>query len=379
MKKRIDDIEILRAAAIIFVVIEHMHLNLFIWGTPALNMFFQYFGGWTGVDLFLVISGYVIAKDLVPQLQESESRETFFSRAVIFWTRRFWRLVPSAWTWLAVILLAAVFFNRSGAWGTISNNVESAIAGFLHVANFHVALLYGKEFPGATFVFWSLSLEEQFYLLLPFLVLVSGRKLPFVLGLLVVAQIFLERDTPLLALVRTDGLFLGVLIALWSRLPSYPLFKPVFLRHPGVAVIVIPAMLGMLACVGSTGLFVTVFRYGLVTCIAGFLVWAASYDEDYFARPRWLKVPLLWVGTRSYALYLTHLPSYFLTREIWFRLEPTGTRFNTDYTYQFLATALIVLVCLSELNYRLIESPARKHGVRIAGEMERRGTAHRID
>ena len=57
------------------------------------------------------------------------------------------------------------------------------IAAFLQVANFHVAMIFGREFAGAAFVYWSLSLEEQFYLLLPFLVLFSGRRLPYVLAL----------------------------------------------------------------------------------------------------------------------------------------------------------------------------------------------------
>ena len=90
---------------------------------------------------------------------------------------------------------------------------------------------------------------------------------------------------------------------------------------------------------------------------------------------RWLRALLLWVGTRSYALYLIHMPSYFLTREIWLRLEPAGTRFNSGYTWEFLLTALVLLLGLSELNYRFLEVPLRRRGVAIAGRMEARRTA----
>tara|TARA_R110001599_G_scaffold145321_1_gene327607 strand:- start:58470 stop:59627 length:1158 start_codon:yes stop_codon:yes gene_type:complete len=374
-QKRIDDIEILRAFAVILVVVEHMHFNLFAWNTPVLKNFYSYFGGWTGVDLFFAISGYVIAKDLVPRLRGAATRQHYVNASLIFWTRRIWRLLPSAWLWLAVILFSSVFLNRSGAWGSVANNVETVLSAFLQIANFHVAHVFGERFSGAAFVYWSLSLEEQFYLFLPILVFVSGRKLPWVLGLLVIPQLFMQRETPLLALVRTDALFLGVLIALCAQQSFHALFRPEFLEHRGVAGIFLAVLVGALACVGSEGIFITEFRYGLVTCISALLVFVASYDRDYFVRSRWLRVCLLWVGSRSYALYLTHLPSYFLTREIWFRLEPTGTRFGADYTVAFLVTALLLLVTMSELNYRLVETPFRRRGVAIAQRMAQRQSA----
>ena len=375
MKKRIDDIEILRAFAVMLVVVEHMHFNLFAWNSPALASFYSVFGGWTGVDLFFAISGFVIARDLVPRLQAAGRRQDYFSVTLVFWVRRGWRLLPSAWMWLLLILLASVYLNRSGAWGSVANNVDMVVTAALQIANFHVAHVFGEQFAGAAFVYWSLSLEEQFYLLLPLLVFVSRQWLPYVLALLVVPQLFLQRETALLALVRTDALFLGVLIALWQRQPSYALFQPRFLANPAAALAAVLLLVGALACVGSRGLVIIEYHYGLVTCLAGLLVLIASYDGDYFARPRWLRALLLWVGTRSYALYLIHMPSYFLTRELWLRLAPAGTRFNSDYTWEFLATALVLLLGLSELNYRFLELPLRRRGVAIAGRMEARRVA----
>ncbi|MCP5204709.1 MAG: acyltransferase [Pseudomonadales bacterium] len=377
MKKRIDDIEVLRAFAVILVIVEHMHFNLFAWNTPALESFYRYFGGWTGVDLFFAISGFVIARDLVPRLRGAGDRQAYVGVTLVFWVRRCWRLLPSAWTWLAIILLASVFFNRSGAWGSVTNNVEMVVAAALQIANFHVARVFGEAFSGAAFVYWSLSLEEQFYLLLPLLVFVSRGKLPLLLAALVIPQLFLQRDTALLALVRTDALFLGVLLALWQQYPSYRLFRPRFLRHPAASVAAVLLLVGALALVGAPGLEIIEYGYALVTCLAGLLVFIASHDQDYFARPRWLRAPLLWVGTRSYALYLIHIPSYFLTREIWLRLEPAGTRFNAAYTWEFLATALVLLLALSELNYRVLEVPLRRRGVAIAQKMETRRLAAR--
>ena len=366
MKSRIDDIEILRAFAVLLVIIEHMQINLFSWGTPVLKLFYQNFSGWSGVDLFFVISGFVIAKNLVPRLQASRSRREYFRNSIIFWVRRFWRLIPSAWTWLLVILLASIFFNSSGVWGPVANNLRTVIAAFLQIANFHGAAIYGHSVPGAAFVYWSLSLEEQFYLVLPLLVLLSGKRLPLVLALIVVPQLFMQRGTPLLALTRTDALFLGVLLALWSNSPSYLRFRPHLLRHGLLAVITVIAALLVLGIGGAEHLPIKDYRYGIITCVSGLLVFAASFDDNYFSRPTWLKTPLLWVGTRSYALYLTHMPCFFMTREIWFRLEPPGTRFDTAYTWYFLTTAVVLLIVLSELNFRFIETPLRKHGVEVA-------------
>ena len=83
MKNRIDDIEILRAFAVILVIIEHMKINLFTWGSPFLSGFYGHFGGWTGVDLFFVLSGSLIPAGLLAEFETSGSIDI---RA--FWVRR---------------------------------------------------------------------------------------------------------------------------------------------------------------------------------------------------------------------------------------------------------------------------------------------------
>jgi len=373
MKKRIDDIEILRAFAVLLVVIEHVNLNLITWRTPALDRFFAYFGGWTGVDLFFAISGFVIAKDLIPRLQDSPSRQVYLNTTIVFWLRRFWRIIPSAWLWLVFILVATVFLNDSGAWGLFRHNFETVIAAFLQVANLHIAMVFGEVYPGAAFVYWSLSLEEQFYLLLPFIVLFSGRWLPWVLAAAILIQMVMVRDGLYQMMLRTDALFLGVLIALWSSKASYRLFDPEFLRSNIVLRIsIIGLLLLAITTVGSDHLHIIEYRIGLIALLAAVLVLIASYDKDYISAVGLFRKPLLWIGTRSYAIYLIHIPAYQLTREFWFRFEPAGTAFNSAYTLKYLLTAAIILVVLSELNYRLVETPLRRHGVKVAKRVGQR-------
>ena len=129
MTKKIQDIEVLRGIAVLFVCVEHMHMNLFAWVPGQWHqMLYGWSGMWSGVDLFFVISGFVIARDLVPRLAATGSTHERLVVSVAFWIRRAWRLIPSAWWWLGVILVACVVFDRSGAWGSLRANFEGALA-----------------------------------------------------------------------------------------------------------------------------------------------------------------------------------------------------------------------------------------------------------
>lgn len=79
-----------------------------------------------------------------------------------------------------------------------------------------------------------------------------------------------------------------------------------------------------------------------------------------------LRTLMLWLGARSYAIYLIHLPAFYFTREIWFRTDAAAQGFNADFFYPFIITAFLLIVVLSELNYRLLEVPLRDHGKLVA-------------
>ncbi|MBX9754740.1 MAG: acyltransferase [Pseudomonadaceae bacterium] len=365
MSKRIDDIEVLRGFAVLFVVLHHALGNLFTWTTPGLARVAVYFGGYFGVDLFFAISGFVIARELVPRLQASTGSDMAFRITVAFWIRRAWRLLPSAWTWLVLTLLAVVLFNQSGVFGGFRANLESTVAGVLQVANLRFAETFGRSEYGASFVYWTLSLEEQFYLILPLLVLVSRRFLPYVLIALVVFQLLSTR-TLMAVVFRTDAIALGVLLAIWSQHSTYAMVRPVFLSRTWWAGTL--AMLALCFCMGVAGsevLHVVSYKFSLFAVLSLLLVWIASYDMDLFIPAGPMKRLLLWVGTRSYAIYLIHIPAFYLAREIWFRLRP-GVTPGDELFFPLLFTASILLILLSELNYRLIETPFRLRGSFIA-------------
>ena len=366
---RIADIELLRGLAVLFTILEHAKGNLISWSNPVVDGFYSYFRFGSGVDLFFAISGFVIARSLVPSLGRCRSPLEFVNVTVAFWVRRAWRLLPSAWFWLAVILVLSGAFNRSGLFGSFRTNFEATIAGLLDVANFRFMEAFGHFGYGASFPYWSLSLEEQFYLLFPALIFVSRRWLPAVLGAGVLLQLFAVR-TPLLMVIRTDALMLGILIALWSRGPTYRLFEPVGLRRSRLlrgAILGLPMLL--LAAIEASGSTIVWFPVGLIALIAAALVLIASFDGDYLMRDGRLKRALLWVGSRSYALYLLHVPVMFAVRELWLRLDVQPVH---GHGWILVLLALALMGVLAELNFVLIEAPLRARGARISEGMRRR-------
>lgn len=366
-RDRIIDIEILRALAVIGVVVHHARDNLFTWTSPGLERLAVYFGGWVGVDLFFVISGFVIARSLLPQLQSTGSQLEAARATLAFWIRRAWRLLPSAWLWLLLMLMGAIVFRDSGTFGDLRANLEATVAGFLHIANLRFLETFMRSEYGASFVYWSLSLEEQFYLLLPLIVLLSRRWLVPVLLLIVAYQLLQER-TMAMMVFRCDGMLLGVLLAIWSRQPSYQLARPEFLKlFPLRGALPLLVILGCLVLLGSDELRIASHRMSMVTLLSTLLVWMASYNDNLFM-PAPIRSLLVWIGARSYAIYLIHIPAFFLTREIWMRMHP-GAIAGPEQLFFYTALAgTLILVC-AELNYRWVESPLRRRGAAIAARL----------
>jgi peptidoglycan/LPS O-acetylase OafA/YrhL len=366
-KSLITDLDILRAVAVLAVVIQHARGNLFEWTTPGLTLFYSYFGGSFGVDLFFAISGFIIARDLVPRLRDCHSNTEWLNASLYFWIKRAFRILPSAWFWLAVILVLCVTFNATGLFGSFRANLEATIAGVLQVANFRLAATFGASPYGASFVYWSLSLEEQFYILFPFAIWFGRRYLGYILAAVIVFQLVQPRSL-LGMMVRTDALMMGILIALWSARDSYRAVEPVFLKaRPWAGFVVLCGVALCLLALGRAGqeVFIVPLHWSLITPLCALLVLLASYNRDYLMPDGAAKRALLWVGSRSYALYLCHIPAFFATREIMHRLHP-GTKFDADDFWWFLAIASGIIVVCAELNYRILETPLRRRGAQIA-------------
>ena len=164
-----QDIEILRAIAVLAVMVNHLHM-LFPYSSEVHKLVAQNFQLSVGVDLFFVISGYVITRSIAGSLDVGVvSPKTLI---LSFWVKRIFRLLPAAWFWLAIIA-AYTFFagNPFGVRQEFSESIIPVVASFLNVMNFYSAYCVANQddtlFCGIFYIhghFWSLSLEEQFYL-----------------------------------------------------------------------------------------------------------------------------------------------------------------------------------------------------------------------
>ena len=353
----------------LLVVLEHAHGNLIAWPNAAFDTFNRHFNGAAGVDLFFAISGFVIARVLLPRLAACNNHAAFIRTSIAFWIRRAWRILPSAWLWLAIILTATWGFNRSGAFGSFDATAAGSIAAVLQFYNLHFAHCFMSYDCGANFFYWSLSLEEQFYLVLPLLIFLCRRHprgLVTVLIGLVLLQLLTQRSL-LGVTFRTDALLLGVLIAIAAsrngerrQMPNL-LVPPRFIRSPLTL-----ALLAAIAAAATSDWTFAPYRFGIVALLSAFLVWLASFDASYLMATSPTKRVLLWIGSRSYAIYLIHVPAFFATRELWFRSAAPGTTFDASWTLPFVLSAVTLIGVLAELNYRLVESPLRQHGTTIA-------------
>jgi peptidoglycan/LPS O-acetylase OafA/YrhL len=360
------DIEHLRAMAISMVLIAHVILlSPFIW--EKVVPLFRYASMGVGVDLFFCISGYVVSRSYFAYFQRHSARGDFWTAARMFWLRRGYRLLPSAWLWVLVGLFCALCFNSTGIFMTVEQNLKSALAVFSFTAN--IALVSGELAPNN--VYWSLALEEQFYFLFPlFLLLVrSDRGRVIALLLIIAVQFPLARNhfgdlnSQYLASFRTDGFAWGILIFIFSQSALYRRIEPrVFGRYKSLSLLVTLLLLYLLAAVPAL-LYSLPINMGLMAMVAASLVWLASYGKGYIFGYRGLGGFMSWLGARSYGIYLIHMPVFRITHEVAVRyLQTVGQPYGpTAIPFLLLGAGMLILL-LAELNYRFIEEPLRRRG-----------------
>lgn len=353
-----QEIQALRAIAIIFVFISHLH-GLFFWNEDYWNSVGK--GLWIGVDLFFCISGFVIGKSLIPRLKKSDGI-LFWREAIAFWIRRLYRITPSAWLWLIIPFMIGPFLITVKAATLNSANFADIASALLHVVNFHYySCTIGGGFCGIFPTYWSLSLEEQFYILLPLVFLLFKKHFNSALILLVLAQIFLTRQHwhGISSFIRTDAILLGALLSIFFSSENYILFEP-NLNKSRFRFFITPVLIFSLVAI--TRFEIVQFFIGLAALVCALMVWLCSYDKGYFLKNKLLLSILSWIGARSFAIYLCHIPMFWVTREIWAQIEIENFKFDESFTKLFFITATILTLIISDLNYRFIEEPFRKIG-----------------
>jgi peptidoglycan/LPS O-acetylase OafA/YrhL len=371
MNKHIQEIQVLRAVGIIVVMVHHMDYNLFPWESVTRATFYTFFGGEAALEMFFTLSGFVIARLLFESLGRADNLYESLQVSCVFWLRRAWRLLPAAWLWLIITVLLTIFLNDSGVFGSVRSAWGGAVAAFLQVANLRFGDCIFNYECGATFPYWSLSLEEQFYIALPLLLIFSGKWFLRILLVLLVTQMFIG---PLIlpTYIRLHGFVLGVLLAIWSQSPSYKIFEPVYLGgHKIRRWFVLCTLLG-LYCSMNSSLVPQFMVHQLSTVVGGMLVFIASFNSNYLWADGWFKSFGLWLGDRAYAMYLCHIPLFLLTKELALRLIGSEQVLGPEHFWYMLIGSLSMVVVASELTFRLVEVPLRAKGMAISKELQRK-------
>ncbi len=353
------EIEYLRAVAIILVVIHHAGPFL-AWKPIA------YFGGGTGVDLFFCISGFVISRSFQPFFDRHRRDGEWWRAVRAFWVRRIFRLVPSAWLWLLISIGCSWAFNHTDWFYSFAGNVSSSIYIMTNTTNF----AFASGALGGNAQYWSLALEDQFYMVFPFfLFLVGARWRPLVLLGFILVQAFPDRSIyghPYLWNTRCDALMWGCLISIFCGSAAYCKWEPKFCRRRTVALSINAALIFLLINLPHAYHLVPNFRAESVEALASAgLVFLTSYQAGYvlpISRP--LRAALAWIGSRSYGIYLIHIAVFGFIQDMGFRGWHIVPEHATQpwYRFVYVLAALVLVPIAAELNFRFVETPLRRKG-----------------
>ena len=357
--KYLPSIDSLRAIAVIAVIIYHIDANYL----P---------GGFLGVDLFFVLSGYLISSLII-----KEYKSTGTVNLYNFYVRRARRLLPAVYFMITVVLIIITLFNGV----LLKKSYLDALFGYIYSSNwwyiFH-KLDYFDSF-GSQSPFkhlWSLAIEEQFYMFFPLIFLIFNRKsksnngnsklnknfIYVVLSLILVSliahillfdinninRIYFGTDT------RAFSLLVGVVGAIlypMDRLSERTTKKDNMI-YSIVSLVSILVLIGIM--INTSEYNTWLYRGGfLLVAIIGLIIIISSGRQYTFMSKLLSFKPFVFIGKISYSLYLWHFPILVVT-------TPVSEIGNPNLFYVTLRIILIFLVATG--SYMFVETPIRKLG-----------------
>jgi peptidoglycan/LPS O-acetylase OafA/YrhL len=373
---RLEGVDLLRSLAILFVLLNHVNMRLFLAhipytrGLPSQLMSSLIWNGQRGVQIFFAVSGFLIASTSLRRWSE------FTIGSVLeFYQLRFARIAPLLLVLLAVLsLLHAASFHDY----VVAEKTGGLVRALFAALTFHINVLEASSgyLPGNWDVLWSLSVEEMFYVFFPLLLLFLGRGKPLVALLLAFvvlgpfARAVWTRDNEVWQeysyLGGMDAIALGCLTALALAKVQIPRAALRFIGGIGAALLVL--CLGFTHQTAARGLEIVGLDMTVVA-VAACMVIAAAAQTQW--RSSMILRPFVMLGRCSYEIYLTHMFVVFAA----FRLFVAAGKPMSAVPVFFLAVILIAGV-LGALVARNFSEPANRWLRRRWGDgADRLGTA----
>jgi len=356
-----QDINGLRAIAVLAVVFYHADIELFK-------------GGWLGVDIFFVISGYLISNIIISELNEG----TFSFKN--FYLRRVRRILPALFSTLLLTIPFAYFFLTPKA---MTEYIDSLVASIFFYANYHFMNLdfYIAESTKVMPLLhtWSLAIEEQYYLLFPLLAFV-------------VYKYFKKYFTFFIGFVSLGSLYLNTLSLNYEKF--YRLEFRIWELLLGVLVMILSSNYKVkhLEKIGLPLMIFPIFYFGddlvnelepkLIALIGISLIIFSNTDSSILTKILSFKM-ISTIGLSSYSIYLLHQPVFAFYRIFrnnfdlisvrYFNFKLTNSidvsnfphfNINNPNEYEYIILNLLLLsttLGLGYLSYKFVEVPNIKN------------------
>jgi peptidoglycan/LPS O-acetylase OafA/YrhL len=382
--RRIIELDGIRAFAILAVIgCHYFPLSIMFFKIPEF--------GWAGVELFFVLSGFLITSVLLQLKTRPHPYKVFYARRIL-------RIFPPYYAVMLLVLLVALlqqesfsgmryvgralFLQAFSDASLVLHNIAQILTHARTIPSpFHSAILppasdrfYVTGFTASLGPTWSLSIEEWFYILWAPLVLnLRRRTLAFACLAVCVAALFIRwfgfmgTRTYFDFFSRIDVLLGGALLALWVErrrslsLEAKRLGDSLLLATAGIATVLLIAVLYSIRPIFGRevreSLSFTVFGLPLIALIfAGLLSYVILHAGREHLLCRFFRLkPLVAVGTISYTLYLVHVPIYFLVNEFAGKMGVDPRAYSAALVISLVSISLSLGV--AQLSYKFYETP----------------------
>ncbi len=350
-KRYMPGIDGLRALSVLAVIAYHLNMK---WAQ----------GGLIGVAIFFVISGYLITDQILIQKQRNGRLDL-----KDFWIRRARRLLPAMFCMLLFVAIWLLLLDPD----RLNHLQGDYLSSLFYVNNwwliFH-QVSYFESFgpPSPIGHLWSLSIEEQFYLIWPLLLLLThrrGKLFVMILGAAVVsalamAFLYVPGSDPSRVYYGTDTRMFGLLIgaALAVVWPSHKLNAAVSKASRfamdaigGISLLVLIAMMYQMNEYDAS-----LYRGGFLglSILTAIVIAVLAHPASLLAKAMGLR-PLKWIGVRSYSLYIWHYPVIILT-------NPSNQAVTPGPL--LIAFQIAASFALAALSYKFVEEPLRRGSLR---------------